>query len=477
MVSPNCWRSGCAGFLLCLATAISSPAQTFTTLASFGSYPVGGSPLSPLVQGLDGEYYGTTAAGGGTNCNGACGTAFKITAGGTLTALYNFAEPNGGAPSRLALATSGNFYGTTYYGYGTVFKITAGGTLTTLDYFSSGVGPQLPEGGLMQATNGNLYGTTYSGGAHAKGTVFEITPAGTLTTLYSFCALASCADGVNPVAPLVQASNGNFYGTTQYYGAYGNGGTVFEITPVGTVTTLYSFCKQTKCADGQQPAAGLVQAANGNFYGTTFFGGANGKGTVFEITPAGTLTTLHSFDGTDGSGPQAGLVQATDGNFYGVTTYGGNNSYPLNNCGSSCGTVFEITSGGTLTTLYSFCKEAYCPDGYYPEGLVQGTDGTFYGTASAGGARNVGTAFSLSTGLGPFVTTLPTSGNIGTPVTILGTSLTGATSVTFNGKAAAFTVISATEITTTVPTGATTGVVKVVRPSGTLSSNVSFRIP
>jgi len=200
---------------------------------------------------------------------------------------------------------------------------------------------------LVQATNGYLYGTTEGGGANYGGTVFKITPSGTLTTLYSFCPKGNCADGADPLAGLVQATNGDFYGTT---GGGGPGGTVFKITPSGTLTTLYWFCSQTNCTDGNNPESGLVQATNGDIYGTTYDGGANGDyGTVFRITPGGTLTTLYSFcsqpNCTDGGGPEAGLVQGTDGNLYGTTVYGGANG---------AGTVFRITPSGTLTTLHSF---------------------------------------------------------------------------------------------------------------------------
>jgi uncharacterized repeat protein (TIGR03803 family) len=281
-------------------------------------------------------------------------------------------------------------------------------------------------------------------------------------------------DGADPSAALVQARNGNFYGSTNLGGLYGNG-TIFKITPGGTLTSLHSFTIHV------QSVSTLVQGASGNFYGTTTSGDGNaqtcppdGCGTVFEITPQGTLTTLHKFVLTDGEFPNGPLVLGTDGNFYGTTVYGG---VPQNGrCSSGCGTIFQITPQGTLTTLHVF----QWPEGETPEaGLVQGTDGNFYGTTASSGDINCtgcGTVFSLSMGLGPFVRTLPISGSVGRSVKILGTDLTGATSVTFNGTAATFTVVSATEITTTVPTGATTGAVKVVAPSGTLSSNVSFRV-
>ena len=269
-----------------------------------------------------------------------------------------------------------------------------------------------------------------------------------------------------------------YYGTTA--GGEANGdGTVFKITPSGTLTTLYNFCSQSGCADGSEPEGALIQATDGDLYGTTAAGGPNNQGTVFKITPCGTLTTLHTFCSqgypcTDGADPEGALVQATDGNFYGTTIVGG--AY-----NPGAGTIFQITPAGTLTTLYDFCSQTLCTDGAKPwAGLVQATNGTFYGTAEYGGTGGVyhdlGTIFSLSVGLGPFVKTLPACGEVGSPVKILGTNLTGATSITFNGTPATFTVVRPSEITTTVPVGATTGTVQVVTPSGTLSSNVPFRV-
>jgi uncharacterized repeat protein (TIGR03803 family) len=358
-------------------------------------------------------------------------------------------------------------------GGGTVFKITPGGMLTTLHSFEGTDGVET-YAWLVQATDGNLYGTTSNGGAND--TVFKITPTGTLTTLYSFCSQTGCRDGFEP-AGLVQATDGNFYGTTFLGGAFCCSfddlgyGTVFKITPGGTLTTLYTFCSQSGCTDGVGPNA-VIQATDGNFYGTTNSGGANegGQGTVFKITPGGTLTTVYNFCSqsycTDGAIPTARLVQGTDGNLYGTTSQGGG----LGNYG----TAFKITPGGTLTTLHRFDAA----DGKNPSaGLVQGTDGNFYGTTSYGAYGNWGTVFSQSVGLGPFVETQPTSGRAGATVKILGTNLTGATSVSFNRTPAPFKVVSSIEITTTVPAGATTGKVEVVTPSRTLYSNVPFRVP
>lgn len=473
--------------ILCLilaATAISSSAQTFTTVLSFDNTD-GANPESGLVQGLDGNLYGTTPNGGADGY----GTVFKMTPNGTLTVLHNFCAQaqcaDGESPSaRLVLATDGNFYGTTFdggdiscaggFGCGTVFKITSLGTLTTLHTFemTDGAGPIA---GLIQATDGNFYGTTAGGGAYDEGTVFKMTSGDTLTTLYSFHLS-------NPYpSALVQATDGNFYGTTQGGGTYGYG-TVFKMTSGGTLTTLYSFCSQTNCTDGAIPYASLVQAIDGNFYGTTFKGGDSdascvgvpGCGTVFKITPEGTLTTLYNFcsqtNCTDGEGPVAPLVQATDANFYGTTGYGGGSDA----CGFyGCGTVFKITSLATLTTLHTFDST----DGAQPNGLLQSTNGSFYGTTSeGGGVEGSGTVFSLSVGLGPFVETVPTSGRAGASVKMLGNDLTGATSVSFNGAAAVFQVISSTLISATVPAGATTGFVTVTVSGKTLKSNVRFQV-
>jgi uncharacterized repeat protein (TIGR03803 family) len=470
----------CIVLVFCAATAIAAAAPTFTTLANFDLKD----GLGPgyLVQGTDGSFYGTT---GGVYTR-YWGTVFKITAGGTLTTLHDFDRAEAYPGGRLVQATDGDFYGTTLAGgansEGMVFKMTAGGRLTTFYSFrcqtqcGEGVdGEGAAPGSLVQAADGDFYGTTESGGAdRGYGTVFKITAAGTLTTLYSFCSQTNCNDGEGASA-LVQATDGDFYATTSFGGA-DNFGTVFKITPTGMLTTLYSFCSQPNCKDGANPYAGLVQATDGNFYGTTNTGGENGYGTVFKITPTGMLTTLYNFcsqpNCTDGEAPGFGLlIQATDGNFYGTARLGGANGD---------GTVFKITPGGTLTTLHNFDGT----DGFYPEALVQATNGTFYGTTNEGGDLNCdsgygsgcGSVFSLSIGLGPFVKTEPTSGMVGADVIILGNNLTDTTGVTFNGTAATFTVVSSSEITATVPSGATTGKVEVTTPSGTLTSNVNFQI-
>lgn len=469
----------CIILAIVAVTAIASSGQTFTLLQSFdqanGAFPEAG-----LVQGTDGNFYGTTSAGTKNGCPGVtgdtygCGTVFKITPTGVVTTLHTFAGSDGANPSAaLVLGTDGNFYGTTEYGggynYGTIFQITPSGTVTTLWNFGYYEGAY-PLAQLVQGADGNFYGTASAGGAFGNyGTIFRITQFGSLTLLHSF----NSTDGASPESWVMQGSDGNFYGTTFLGGAntscYSGGGcgTVFKITPTGTLTTLHSFAGYP--IEGTDPIAGLVQGTDGNFYGTTYEGGANksGAGTVFKITPSGALTTLYSFcpssPCTDGSNTHAGLVQGSDGNFYGVTTGGG---------ASGWGTIFKITPTGTLTTLHSFTYS----DGEAPvDAPLQGTDGNFYGTASEGGAYNYwGTVFRLSAGLTAFLVTNPTSGSVGSPVVILGNNLTGASSVRFNGTSATFTVTSSSEIQTSVPAGATTGKVTVVTSSGTLQTNQNF---
>jgi uncharacterized repeat protein (TIGR03803 family) len=321
---------------ICMAASQGS-AQTFTTLLSFDG-PDGANSTAPLIKATDGNFYGTTSLGG-ANSNG---TVFRMTPVGALTTLYSFcsksacadgASPVGG----LIQATDGNLYGTTELG--TVFKISLSGTLTTI----GGTGGQSPLAALIQGKDGNFYGTTARGGANtctlrpgyrvSCGTVFKITPGGAVTTLASL----DQANGCLPSAPLIQANDGNFYGTTpKCGGTYPGLGTIFKVTPTGTITALHSF----DGTDGELTYAGLVQGTDGNLYGTTSGFGGNNLGTVFKITPSGSLTVLHSFDGSDGQLSYASLVQGANGDLYGTTEYGANSA-----CSEGCGTIFRVADG------------------------------------------------------------------------------------------------------------------------------------
>jgi len=315
---------------------------------------------------------------------------FSITSAGTETVLYSFAggSSDGASPAAgLIQGSDGNFYGTTDAGgaggFGTVFKITPGGTETVLHSFTANSDGAEPEASLIQGSDGTFYGTTDIGGTSGNGTVFTITLTGIETVLHPFA--GSSSDGSRPSAGLIQGGDGNFYGTTATGGASGVG-TVFKITPSGTETVLYSFAGGS--SDGSHPDGGLIQGSDGNFYGTTDAGGANGDGTVFKITPSGTETLLYSFTGgsSDGSNPTAGLIQGTDGNLYGTTFLGGANGH---------GTVFKITPSGTETVLHSFAGGF--SDGESPEAsLIQGSDGNLYGTTLDGGFSSVGTVFKVA---------------------------------------------------------------------------------
>ena len=405
MEKSSAWKMVGVVCMFCAAMVFNSSAQTLTTLVSF-SGTNGSSPAASLIQASDGNLYGTTEYGGPiSGCEGGfnpCGTVFKTTLSGTLTTLHTFVYSDGAFPvSPVVQGTDGNFYGTNLGegdsgGSGAIFKMTPGGSLTVLSSTSS-------PAGLVQGRDGNFYGTTPSS-PYTAGTVFKITPSGTLTTLHTF----DGTDGHNPQAGLILATDGNFYGTT-YSGGTSNNcsggcGTVFKITPGGSLTTLHSFSG----TDGYDVQAGLVEGSDGNFYGTTVPGGAHNDGVVFKITPSGTLTVLYSFCSqtgcTDGAYPKAALMQATDGNLYGTTSAAGANSQ---------GTVFAITPGGSLTTLYSFCPQTGCADGANPiGGVIQASDGNFYGTTNAGGATNQGTVFRVQLNEDTLTVTLVGDGTV-----------------------------------------------------------------
>ena len=472
------WKTVCLGCALFAAMAVESSAQ-FKMLVNFDGLSNGGNPgYMSLVQGMDGNLYGTTTAG----------TVFRMTPSGAITTIHTFNFSDGSLPDAgLLLGTDGVFYGTTllggsstscYSGCGTIFKVTRSGTLTTLHSFDSSDGAS-PVAAVIQGADGDLYGTTEYGGSGTCsnggtgcGTVFKINSKGTLHTLHNF----NYADGSLPHGALIQATDGNFYGTTMEGGANGSG-TVFRLTAAGVLTTIYNFCSLANCADGEAPFAGLLQASDGDFYGTTAESGSydcnNGGsvGTVFKLTMGGVFTVL-----TSDCYPEAPVIQGTDGNLYVTTAYGGNGYDPhcTADFNDGCGTVFKLTPGGEGALLHTFNYS----DGYVIYGgLFQATNGAFYGTANQGGADYSGTVFRLSGGLGPFIAFVQPTGKVGKSAQILGHGLTGTTSVTFNGVAATkFSVVSATYMTAVVPAGATTGAVVVATPAGNLTSNVSFRI-
>jgi uncharacterized repeat protein (TIGR03803 family) len=374
-------RSVVVGTMIALGHAGVAHAQ-FTVLHNFSATVDGESPWG-LVQASDGNFYGTTQFGGTTNQ----GMAFVMTPAGTVTVLHNFSSATDGATpfSGLIQGTDGNFYGTTFRGgtagAGIAFVMTPAGDVTVLHSFTgfTTTDGASPAAGLIQATDGNFYGTTYSGGDSGVGTVFQMTPAGSVSVLHSFTG----ADGSRPYAALIQGFDGQLYGMTSDGGA-SNFGTVFAISLTGTFNPLHPF--SGGAGDGATPYAALVQAIDGNLYGMTFAGGVSGLGTVFKITTGGTLTLLHSFSGGagDGANPYAALMQTSDLSFYGTTERGGS---------ANAGTIFTMTFSGTTTIVHTFTGS----DGANPAGtFIHANDGNFYGTTGAGGAfPGHGVAFRL----------------------------------------------------------------------------------
>lgn len=478
LICHTCLVQAVAGMVLFWGTsALRSSAQTFKSLHSFAGTAAsdGASPAyGALVQGLDGNLYGTTTQGG-TTCSffGAlgCGEVYRITTRGVIKAIYKFCHktgcPDGNDPQGgLALNTDGSLYGMTDLGgtsgIGAVFSTTSAGALSTLYSFDNTIGSE-PLDTLTLAMDGNFYGFTQTGGQSGYGAIFDINSTGLPSLVLSFNGTDGTGDATGG---LIQGLDGNFYGVSP--NGNGSQGTVFSVTSTGGINVLHTF---TGNPDGAGPAGTLVQGADGNFYGTTPSGGINDQGTVFSITSGGTLKILYNFcmlsGCADGSGPVAGLIQGTDGNFYGTTVGGGT--------GSSPGTVFRISKSGVLKTLHSFNGLS---DGTEPfAGLVQHTSGAFYGTTNAGGTNGLGTIFSVSVGLKPFVRMLPGSAKVGDAVTILGSNLMNASAVSFNGTAAVILTNTDTEITTNVPVGATSGFVTVTTPNGILKSNVAFQVP
>jgi uncharacterized repeat protein (TIGR03803 family) len=385
------YAGGSNGFGTVFAYSVAQ--SQMTSLHSFQKAVDGANPMAALVQGTNGSFYGTTSQGGSeTN-----GTLFKITSAGGFSFLHAFTGGSDGANplAPLVQGTNGNFYGTcanSDSGFGTVFEATTSGTVSGLYAFTGENDGANPAAALVEAAGGGFFGTASSDGSNNLGAIFSITSAGVFTPVMSFM---GGGDGSNPQAPLVQGINGNFYGTSYQGGAAGDG-VVFELTPEGVLTPLHSF---TNGQDGAFPASGLTLGTNGSLYGVTLIGGTEGTGVLFNMTPQGMFTVLKPFTIEDyGDRSLGGLVQGTNGDFYGTTSEGGNpeiSGYPV-------GTVFEWNPAGTVTVLYTFTN-GY--DGAFPKaGLTLGVDGSFYGTTTWGGVpfitfpipTNFGTIFKVT---------------------------------------------------------------------------------
>jgi uncharacterized repeat protein (TIGR03803 family) len=366
------------------SVAITCASFTASTLYSFAGGADGASPRSGLIQGPDGNLYGTTLSGG----TAGHGTTYSITPEGAENVLYSFGSSgsDGSYPlGALIQASDSNFYGNTdsggAYSSGTIFEMTPAGLETVLYSFgSTGADGVNPASRLLQASDGNFYGTSLNGGSHSQGAIYMVTPAGLETVLYSFG--ATNADGNDATSGLIQGSDGTFYGTT-LAGGQANSGTFFSFTAAGGETVLHTF--GTTGTDAVYPTGELLAAGDGNFYGVSQQGGTYGDGTIFQVTPAGVERLIYSFGATnsDGMVPCCQLLIGGDGNFYGTTVTGGT---------SGSGTIFMVTPAGVETLLHSFGGTS--ADGASPySGLILANDGVLYGTASAGGASSNGTVY------------------------------------------------------------------------------------
>ena len=333
-----------------------------------------------------------------------CFAAQLLTAQVTVTQVHAFTGPDGSNPrAPLVKGSDGNFYGTTSLGgsgtvnpFGTVFRVSPNGSFTSLYSFSFQVTGDEPYAGVIQASDGNFYGTTRGTGSY-NGNIFRITPSGAFTELHAFGGFFFGDDGAHPEAELVQASDGNLYGVTHdnSFGA----GVIFRISPTGA-----NFMKLIALPGGANSYSNLVEGSDGNLYGTTANGGAAGRGSIFRISKSGAFTTIHEYTFAAGDGwmPLAGLMRGSDGNFYGTTANGGTDGR---------GIVFRISENGNYATLHSFTLS----EGSAPQAtVVEGADGNFYGTTRTGGQFSLGTIYRLKPN-GDFTTlySFSVSGSVG----------------------------------------------------------------
>jgi uncharacterized repeat protein (TIGR03803 family) len=503
----NLYSTAPKGGTCCGAVFQITPAGKLKNIHNFtGSNNDGAFPQGGVTLGTDGNFYGTTYEGGSVTA----GAVFKVTQSGTYTTIYSFTGGSDGAyPYAPPVeGNDGNFYGTTTAGgnttacgggCGTIYKITPAGTLTTLHQFDITDG-YAPNGPLALGTDGNFYGTTTFGTSANAGVVFKISPTGKFTLLYSF----DSTHGETPFGGLVQGADGNFYGTTIYGGT--GGGVVFKITRSGTLTVLHEMNGTT---DGARPFGGLVLASDGNFYGANAYGGtinsncADGCGTVFKITPKGAYSVLYKFDFTTGAAPEITPFQHTTGVAYGDSSVGGTGT--VSPCATGlCGVFYswKNTSLPAFVSLLTYSGKVSKIIEFLGQGFVKGkTTVSFNGTATT---PTVVSATYLTAPVpdgattGPVTVTTsgvkltsnrtfrvtpqilsfkPPSGPVGTQVMITGVSLTQTTKVSFGGVvASSFTVNSDKLITATVPTGAQTGHIAITTKGGGAVSSGVFTV-
>jgi hypothetical protein len=454
-------------FLTIAGTTNIALAQTVTQLYQFGS--VNGDAVNPtylaiITQGRDGNMYSTSPKGGANKT----GAAFKFSPNGTESVIHSFlADGSEGTDcvSGFTLGRDGNFYGACASyptSNGTLYRLTPSGTYSLLHAFAGGASDgAYPFSPPTQASDGNFYGVTYFGGFYS-GTFYQMTPGGTLKTLYDF---GSPGKSFQPYGPLVQGPDGLLYGEALNGGAHG-GGSIIKISTKGIETDLFAL---TSLNDGFESLGGVIQGTDGNYYGCTDVGGLYNWGTAFKVTSKGVYTVLRHFGATgssDGVNCQVALVQATDGNFYGVQ--------PLDLVHKK-GAIFKIDTNGAYSVLYYFDGTV----GATPtSALFQNTNGLLYGLTNSGGigTPSQGIIYSFNIGAKPFARLELTSGKAGSSIGIFGQGFLAATSVTFGGVAATFTTQGDNYVTATVPSGGKSGPVVVNIPSGNLTSSKSFRL-
>jgi uncharacterized repeat protein (TIGR03803 family) len=436
---------------------LAAPPITFTDLHDFNGGA--GDPTTfnsgRMAQGRDGNFYAESGNGG----TAGAGTIFKLAPTGTVTIIHSLISSDGTNPvGGITLGTDGNFYGNGFSGGssgdGTAFKVTPSGTLTVLHNFTNTGDGGNPVNALVLGTNGSFYGTTDASPGPA--TIYQVTPAGTFSTIHTLTTAEGFQGG-----QLSVGSDGNLYGAMNFGGLNGFG-TNFKVTPGGVLTVLHNFDN----TDGAEPAFGSAQAANGKFYGGASLGGSANAGVIYSLTTSGTFTPLYNVNGgTDGSEVIGQLLLASDGNFYSTTTSGGS---------SGCGTIFKVTPAGAYSVVHNFDSTHGCNSS---EQVIQGTNGLLYGLVTGGGAHGNGVFYSLNLGLHAFAGLVTTTAFEGGKIGILGQGFSAASVVKFDGvPAITIAVTGSTFILATVPTGALTGAVTVTSGSTTLTSTQRFRV-
>ena len=431
----------------------------YKAIYNFGAYGYPSCPSSETIsQSPGGNLISTNYSSCSDNVIMSPPAAYEIGfQGANFTMLQKFTAPFAWPLGGLTLGTDQRFHGTINAAgsrnHGAVYRLSPSGAIVYEHDFEGGADGGYPAAAPIQGADGAFYGTTDGASSAYAGTVYKIDT----SERYSVLHLFTTTDGRAPGASLVQGTDLNFYGTTSAGGQNGMG-TFFRISSTGNFSILHDF----DSTEGT-PFFPLIQASDGNFYGAVPRNGTTNNGAILKMTPSGTVTVFYTFaGGQDGSEPGGGLVEATDGNFYGTLNQEG---------AAGGGTLYRLTPAGVFTKLHDFRVAS----GWYPQNTpMQHTSGKLYGTAYAGGTNVYGVIWEYDPGLAPFVTFLNVYGQVGAKVDILGQYFAAGSVVSFNGVPAQNPVIHSTYIEATVPAGATTGFITVTTSKGTLKSNKPF---